>query len=62
MFTIDDTSLPRCYTALLWLQVPIFQRMIAAPSFSGSSISRNINTVLLGLLDPEDEDSKFLQM
>jgi hypothetical protein len=60
MFTTDYTSLPRCYAALLWLQVPIFQRMIA-PSFSGSSISRHINTVLLELPDPKNEGSKVLQ-
>jgi len=60
MFTTDDTSLPRCYATLLWLQVPIFQRMIA-PSFSGSSISRNVNTVLRELPDPKNEGSTVLK-
>jgi hypothetical protein len=61
MFTIEDTSLPRCHVALLWLQVPIFQRMIA-PSFSGLSISRNINTVLLGLVTLKMKAVRFFKM
>jgi hypothetical protein len=61
MFTIDNTSLPRCYAALLCLQVPIFQTMIAPP-FSGSSISRNINTVLLGLVTLKMKAVRFFKM